>query len=264
MRRLRALRIAVLLTVLAMVALWAAATHKRRDRRLAWKRTVHAAVILLEPKPQAKARAPFERGLEALQQWIATEGARRRTLPEPPVDFELFGPVAAAAPQFEPPDDGLWTRAKHAWSLSRALARLDAEAGLDASRFDLRLYVALEPASSGQLSVEGAGEVGGDVALVRARDDGQLDLTLPALAHELFHCFGATDKYDAAGHARVPDGLVEPARGFPQQFGEIMVGEVPTAPGSGRLPASLAELRVGDATAVELRWLAQTRFSSGR
>ena len=122
MRRLRALRIAVLLTVLAVVVLWAASVHKRRNRRLAWKRTVHAAVILLEARPAAKARAPFERGLQTLQQWIAAEGARRRPLPDPPVDFELFGPVAAAPPAFEPPDEGLWTRAKHAWTLSRALA----------------------------------------------------------------------------------------------------------------------------------------------
>jgi hypothetical protein len=35
-----------------------------------------------------------------------------------------------------------------------------------------------------------------------------------------------------------------------------MVGEVPSAPGAGRTPASLDELRVGDATAAELRWLA--------
>jgi hypothetical protein len=41
---------------------------------------------------------------------------------------------------------------------------------------------------------------------------------------------------------------------YPQRYAEIMVGELPLAPGEGRLPASAAELGVGPDTAAEIGW----------
>jgi hypothetical protein len=78
------------------------------------------------------------------------------------------------------------------------------------------------------------------------------------MAHEALHTLGATDKYDAAGHAVDPAGLAEPERQptYPQRFAELMVGELPLAPGAGRLPSTAEELAVGPATAAEIGWTA--------
>ena len=88
-------------------------------------------------------------------------------------------------------------------------------------------------------------------------DRGHEGMNAVVIAHELLHTLGATDKYDPAGHAVVPAGLAEPDRSptFPQRYGELMVGEVPLDPMRGRLIASLAELRVGPITAVEIGWV---------
>jgi hypothetical protein len=100
-------------------------------------------------------------------------------------------------------------------------------------------------------------EAGGSVGLVRGLlEDTELTLELTAVAHELFHCLGVADAYDARGHARVPEGLVEPQLQplYPQPAAEVMVGEVPLGDAEGRLPASLDEVRVGPSTAAALRW----------
>ena len=56
-------------------------------------------------------------------------------------------------------------------------------------------------------------------------------LGLFVISHELFHTLGASDKYDAAGHIMVPEGLAEPARNpvYPQRFAEIMARNRPIA-----------------------------------
>jgi hypothetical protein len=71
-----------------------------------------------------------------------------------------------------------------------------------------------------------------------------------------FHRLGAADAYDERGHARVPEGLVEPRLEplYPQPAAEVMVGEVPLGEAQGRLPVSLDEVRVGPSTAAALRW----------
>jgi hypothetical protein len=79
-------------------------------------------------------------------------------------------------------------------------------------------------------------------------------LTQVALLHELLHLVGATDKYDAQGHAVGTEGLAEPSLGLHQRRAELMVGEVPTGPSQGRLAQSLDEVAVGAATAREVRW----------
>ena len=253
MGRFKMLRVGALLAVLIGVGAWAGRTQMRRTRRTDWSRPVHVAIVLLGEPPTATVEA-WRARLPALERWLDAEAERHRAVAGHVVRFELYGPVSSAAPAFEPSDDELLTRLRHAWDLSRALARLDARAGL--RRSDVRIYAVLEP---GQVStVEGTAELGGEVGMVHATFDEDVDLSLSAVAHELFHCLGATDKYDDAGHARQPEGLVDPDEGLPQSRAEIMVGEVPLAPGRGRLPTSLDEIGVGAVTAEEIRWTPPT------
>jgi hypothetical protein len=78
------------------------------------------------------------------------------------------------------------------------------------------------------------------------------------IAHEILHTLGASDKYDAATLAPLfPDGYAEPERQprFPQEFTEIMAGRLPVDVNTFEIPGSLDEVLIGDATALEIRWV---------
>ncbi|WP_146210175.1 B-box zinc finger protein [Vitiosangium sp. GDMCC 1.1324] len=259
-RRTRAkwLRVSVLLMVLVLIAFWGTSRQRTRERRLEWERPLSVAVVLLargEVKPEV--RQAWSEGVGRLEGWLEREAGRYRADLGRPVRFVLAGPQPAAGLELTPPGDSLVARALHAWTLSRALSAVDEAAGLSSQGLDARIYVMLEPTSEGERLVEGMAEAGGSVGLVRGvQEDTELTLELTAVAHELFHCLGAEDAYDAQGHARVPEGLVEPGRQplYPQPAAEVMVGEVPVGEAEGRLPESLEEVRVGPFTAISLRW----------
>ena len=78
------------------------------------------------------------------------------------------------------------------------------------------------------------------------------------IAHEILHTLGASDKYDLATLAPLyPSGYAEPARipRIPQEFAEIMAGRYPVGAGEFEMPESLADVVVGSATALEIRWV---------
>jgi hypothetical protein len=77
------------------------------------------------------------------------------------------------------------------------------------------------------------------------------------IAHEILHTLGASDKYDPATQAPLfPIGYVEPdlEPRYPQRLTEIMAGRYATGAHSSEMPDSLTDVRVGDATALEIRW----------
>ena len=77
------------------------------------------------------------------------------------------------------------------------------------------------------------------------------------IAHELAHTVGATDKYNPANNQPVfPIGYAAPDREprYPQRDAELMGGRVPRATTEAVMPKSLKQVRVGPATALELRW----------
>lgn len=261
----RKLRVALLVAVLVVVAAWAGGVHRIRSSRVKWDRPVDVAVVLLSPADFDALRVSRLRdGLGELDSRLASEFARYRGKGGSPFSFSLVGPVSFNGPlSFTPDSPGILDRAAHAFRLWKTLRAIHSASGFDPKPYDVSVYLVLEPAGSADGGVrtfaEGSGAAGGEVGFVRAAagpDDAVLALT--AVAHELLHCLGATDKYDGAGHAVVPDGLAEPALSprYPQRFAEWMVGEVPTGPGRGRLPSSLAEIRVGPATAREIGWAA--------
>jgi hypothetical protein len=252
-------RVAVLLTVLVLIVLWGTSRERKRENRLRWNLPLEVAVVLLargEVKPEV--HVAWGQGVERLEEWLEREAGRYRADLKPPVYFTVAGPLPAPEVDFTPPEDSLVARARHAWALSRTLSALDEAAGLGSQRWDARIYVVLEPVGAGgERLVEGMAEAGGSVGLVHGvLEDTELTLELTAVAHELLHCLGVPDAYDSQGHARVPEGLVEPQRAplYPQPAAEVMVGEVPLGEAEGRLPESLDEVRVGPSTAAALRW----------
>ncbi len=258
----RKLRVALLVVALIVVAAWAGGVHRIRSSRVRWDRPVEVAVVLLSPVDlDALQVSRFRDVLGELEARLSAEFARyggRGT----PFSLKLVGPVSFNGPlSFTPESSGILDRANHAYRLWKTLRAVHAAASFDPKPYDARIYLLLEPAAEAGGAVrtfaEGAGAAGGEVGFVRAAagaEDAVLALT--AVAHELLHCLGATDKYDAAGHAIVPDGLAEPGLSpqYPQLYAEWMVGEVPIGPAQGRLPSSLAEIRVGPVTAREIGW----------
>lgn len=256
-RRFQRMRVAVLLTGLCVALVWGFSVQRQRDARTTWTRPLRVAVVLLGE--DAGAAQVLRDGMPRLEAWFAREHLRHR--PEglkQPVQFQVFGPARPEAPLPWPEDtsSGWLARLRYARTLQGALEPLDAMVELEPRAYDARLYVVVESGTSGTFS-EGVGAAGGELGLVRARVQGtDTMLALTALAHELLHCLGATDKYDAQGHALLPQGLVDPERApvLPQEQAEVMVGEVPLEAGAGRLPDSLDELAVGPLTAAEVGW----------
>jgi hypothetical protein len=78
------------------------------------------------------------------------------------------------------------------------------------------------------------------------------------IAHEILHTLGASDKYDLATLAPLfPAGYAEPERSprYPQMFTEIMAGRYALTATRYEMPESLDEVVVGQATALEIRWV---------
>ena len=161
-------------------------------------------------------------------------------------------------PHSLPPGASLTERASAALRFEAELGSLDAQTDGLADAGDIRVYVFHTPAGGRRIFAEGVAAETGDYAFVEASvtPRGAL-LTALAVAHEALHCVGASDKYDAGGHARESEGLVDPAREprYPQARAEIMVGERPLAPGRGALPERADQIGVGVVTAREIGWL---------
>jgi hypothetical protein len=247
--------VAALLLVLAVAAAWAHARRRDRRARTDWERPVDVVVYVLgQGEPGAVARLGGT--LERLAARLAEDKAALAPGPEP-FRFEVVGPVEPARlPPAAAPGPSPWDRALHAielWRAERAIREAAPEPAQEA--FDVRVYII--PAPGGRRAfAEGIGAAGGEVGVVRATLDGDALLAATAAVHEALHALGATDKYDAAGHAIAPGGLYEADREplYPQARAEIMVGELPLEPGRGRLPLSPDEIGIGPETAREIGW----------
>lgn len=254
--RWQQLRVLFLLVLLAGVALWGGLRQRDFARRHAWLRPLRVAVVLVSPEPVSDdVRAAWARGLVTLEDWFAEEAARFHFHLERPVTFELAPTAVDATVPAQPASTGEFVRDAAAAVEFRSALEALAQRGAPAADADVRIVVALVPPGAGAHRVEGVAEAEGTIGLVEGTaGDTDLTLELVALGHEVLHLVGALDGYDADGHAQVPRGLVEPERGYPQRYAEVMVGELPLAPGKGRIPKSLDEVRIGDVTAGEIGW----------
>jgi len=86
-------------------------------------------------------------------------------------------------------------------------------------------------------------------------DLSSVDYALFVTAHELMHTVGATDKYDAKGRPKFPEGLADPDAGSYQVDVEIMAQTRPVTIDMFAPPDSLADFAVGPATAREIGWM---------
>jgi len=253
------IRVAVLLAILVGVLLYAWRDVRSRRARKDWDRPLYVAVVLLEVAPlDPQAVSTLRERLGTLDEKLAEQMRRYRSSSNHPFAFAFFGPVPVERPPPQLGGEGATEAAKQSYEAWSYLSHVDAAAKLDASLFDTRIYVAARPpTNAAHEMVEGSSEQDGRIGVVTVELDASMaDLTSFVIAHELLHTLGASDKYDASGHALVPDGLAEPARDplYPQRFAEVMARNRPVAPGVEKVPATLDELAVGPATAREIAW----------
>lgn len=254
-------RVGILLFVLFVVVLWAIRDVRSRRERTSWERTLDVAVILVHVEgtlgPEPAAVEAMRARAEALEARLERELSRYRPGVVKPFRFRILGPVDVAAPAPLPLEDGLIDLAKHAWAVRQWTADVDPRVPVVPEHYDTRIYVTVRKATSNESAfVEGHSEQGGRLGFVDVDlDEAMADLALFVVAHELLHTLGATDKYDAAGRARFPDGFVDPSATplYPQRGAEVMARNRPLAPGVERVPDTLDELGIGPATAAEIR-----------
>ena len=251
-------RIALLALLLAFTVAWGANLSWRRWSRGNWDRPIQVGLVLLSPAGDADA-AKWRAAIDLLSAHLDLEMARWRGPGGAPFQISVVGPVRwRGALPFSPPTGAPLDRAWHAVDVWRTVRDIDRAAEGTAGGFEVRIFFLCDSLPGSHLGfAEGSGAVNGEVAFVRGSCGGDLTLALQTIGHELLHTAGASDRYDAAGHAREPDGLADPDRIplYPQIHAEWMAGELALAPGRGRLPESLEELRVGAVTAREIGWI---------
>jgi len=254
-------RVAILLSVLLVVVLYAGQDIYRRKHRNDWDHTLDIAIIVLQRGDvDPKAIQMMRERVPALEERLTAEFRRRRPgAGIKPFHIELFGPVTVESAPVLPSSDRVMEHAKEMYAQWKTLSAIDKRAEVHAGAFDSRVYVTVvKPMSNARKLVEGASEDNGRIATVQielAQD--MVDVALFVSTHELLHTLGASDKYDETGRTKIPEGLAEPDAipRYPQKLAEVMARNRMVSETKEKIPEKLDELAVGPLTAREIGWL---------
>jgi len=144
------------------------------------------------------------------------------------------------------------------WSLKLRMYARRASRAPGRAPPQIRIFVQYHDPSFTQSVPHSVGMQKGLVGVVHAY--AASDMTRPnnvVIAHEILHTLGASDKYAPNTLAPLyPIGYAEPQLEplYPQTLTEIMAGRYAVDAQTFVMPDSLADVRVGAATALEIRW----------
>ncbi|HEY7889506.1 MAG TPA: hypothetical protein VIC29_14890 [Steroidobacteraceae bacterium] len=252
----RALRISFLLLVLVVVAAQAWIDRFSTTR---WQRTVFVGAfpVSADASPvTADYLTHLDQGkIDEVSHFVEAEARRYGVDVDEPIELRLY-PTLASAPPALNAGAGVLTRI--VWSLRLRYYRHRMVAAAS-PRPQIALFLLYhDPALASSLP-HSAGLQRGLTAVVHLfASRSQESQNRIVIAHELLHTFGATDKYDlATGLPKYPDGFADPRLSplYPQQLAEIMAVKTPLSATDARMPDSLADERVGPATAREIGWV---------
>jgi hypothetical protein len=190
-----------------------------------------------------------------IEQFLNDEAERYGIATSRPVNVTLYPPVTEQPPVRAPGGNllgNMW------WSLKlRMYARRAVRAsGLPPPQ--IRIFVIYHDPAFNRSVPHSVGLQKGLVGVVHAFADRAMTPTNNVvIAHEILHTLGATDKYDPKTLAPLfPIGFAEPDLDplYPQSLTEVMAGRYAIDSRTFEIPDSLDEVRVGPATALEIRW----------
>jgi hypothetical protein len=249
------LRILILLLVLLIVALSA---WQDRYRSTRWREPLYVAIYPIAADESAVtlgyvAALDAER-FKPIDRFFMQEAARYRLHAGEPVRTRLRAALHDRPPQREPTAGVLATAW---WSLKLRFWAWRASGQVNEPE-DIRLFVlfhdpALTPEVPHSLGLT-KGLIGVVYAFAAPEMDGENNVVM---AHELLHTVGASDKYLPGTDApRFPDGYGDPEQVplYPQHYAEIMAGRRMLSADRWQQAASLDEVLIGQATALEIRW----------
>ena len=249
----RKIRIAALLLLLSVVMLSGWLTHARAT---SWRSSLQVIVYAIAADQAPATRAYVETlstdsyapvdawfdaqaqhyGVDTIRPVMIVYGGRIDALPPPVPAVPTMATV------------GLWSLRLRYWAWRH-------DPGARAAP-QVRLYVLYHAPTLGPAVPDSLGLQKGMIGIVHAYASrlqrGQNGIVI---AHELLHTLGATDKYDPLSNLpRYPDGYADPQREprLPQAQGEIMAGRTPLTASTAEMPASLADMVIGAATAREV------------
>jgi hypothetical protein len=253
----RTIRIAVLLTILLIVAV---GTWQTKRRIAQWDLPLRVVVYPIVGDGSAAARryvaSVSAKTYQPIESFVTDEAVRYdvKTAFGEPIKIKL-GPEIRSLPPAPPAGGNVF--AVMAWSLElRAWVwSVDTYQGLTP---DVRLFVLYYDPSTKDALAHSLGLEKGRIGVVNAFASADMaGSNNVVIAHELLHTVGATDKYDLrTTQPRFPDGYAMPDASprYPQRFAEIMAGRIPISESESRIPPSLNATLIGEATAREINW----------
>jgi hypothetical protein len=225
-----------------------------------WDETLYVGVFPVNDAGSATSRDYVARlskdRIADIEQFLNTEAENFGVRIARPVSVELYPPVEEQPPELAPGGNilqNMW------WSLKLRMyaRRASRESGRPTPQ--VRIFVLYHDPSFSRAVPHSVGMQKGLVGVVHAFADAAMTRTNNVvIAHEILHTLGATDKYDLQSLAPMfPIGFAEPERQplYPQSFAEIMAGRYAVDARTFEMPESLDQVVVGDATALEIRWI---------
>lgn len=250
------IRILILLFILAAVAV---ATWRAKTTAVSWKYTLAVNVFPINGDGSEEVDR-YIRGLRLeeftpIERFMQDEAVRYGRASNASIEMRLRPEIRSVPPA--PPQHGnlfevmLWSLQLRWWTYQHAVAKGPGP--------QIKLFVLyFDPARHTSLAHSTALQKGliGRVNVFASPDMRKQNNVI--IAHEFLHTLGASDKYDMANNQPLyPIGYAEPDRVpvWPQTLAEVMGGRVPLSQSEVRIPLSLDEVVIGDATALEINWL---------
>jgi hypothetical protein len=253
----RNVRIGFLLLVLAVAAY---SNWYDRLSTTDWDETLYIGVIPVDESSNAVARDYIEHlpadSVADIEKFLNTEAHEFGIAIARPVSVELYPPVAERPPERAADANVFQTMW---WSLKLRMYARRASRTSSKRPPQIRIFVLYHDPSFSQSVPHSVGMQKGLVGVVHAFADAQMTHTNNVvITHEILHTLGASDKYDPNTLAPLyPIGYAEPDRTprYPQSFTEIMAGRFAVDEHTFEMPESLDKVVVGEATALEIRWI---------
>jgi hypothetical protein len=251
----KAIRIAILLFILFMVAM---GTWLTQARSTDWNNSLWVKIYPINGDGSG-ASTHYISALSVdtfagIEEFVSREAERYGHRLDRPVRIELGNPLHEQPPSIDNApnvlDVMLWSL-KMRWWVSSVT---DDQDHIDP---DVRIFVRYHSPESTLTLENSVGVQKGMYGVVNAYSSRQLrGRNNVVIAHEFLHTLGASDKYDPTSAQPIaPDGIAEPDRTplYPQKMAEIMGGRIAMAADDAVVPQSLAYVVMGPLTAQEIR-----------